>query len=60
MTVILALSYSGRDEIVRLIQQIAREARAQDLDPDQIDEESVAARLDTTGCRTRSFDPYQR
>ncbi|HVR16602.1 MAG TPA: isoprenyl transferase [Candidatus Limnocylindrales bacterium] len=49
MTVILALSYSGRDEIVRLIQQIAREARAQDLDPDQIDEESVAARLDTNG-----------
>ena len=49
MTVILALSYSGRDEIVRLIQQIAREARAQDLDPDQIDEESVATRLDTNG-----------
>jgi undecaprenyl diphosphate synthase len=49
MTVILALSYSGRDEIVRLIQQIAREARAQDLDPDQIDEESVTARLDTNG-----------
>ena len=49
MTVILALSYSGRDEIVRLIQQIAREARAQDLDPDQIDEEIVAARLDTNG-----------
>ena len=49
MTVILALSYSGRDEIVRLIQQVAREARAQDLDPDQIDEESVAARLDTSG-----------
>ena len=34
---------------MRLIQQIAREARAQDLDPDQIDEESVAARLDTNG-----------
>jgi undecaprenyl diphosphate synthase len=34
---------------VRLIQQIAREARAQDLDPEQIDEESVAARLDTNG-----------
>ncbi len=31
MTVILALSYSGRDEIVRMVQQIAREARAQDL-----------------------------
>src|SRR5258708_14049004 len=37
MTVLLALSYSGRHEIVRLIQQISREARAQALDPELID-----------------------
>jgi undecaprenyl diphosphate synthase len=49
MTVILALSYSGRDEIVRLSRQIARKARAQKLDPEQIDEEVVAAHLDTRG-----------
>jgi undecaprenyl diphosphate synthase len=49
MTVILALSYSGRDEIVRLIQAMAREARAQKLDPEQIDERTVSARLDTGG-----------
>jgi len=47
MTVILALSYSGRDEIVRLIQAIARDVRAQKLDPEQIDERTVSARLDT-------------
>src|SRR6266404_7807494 len=49
MTVILALSYSGRDEIVRLIQAIARDVRAQKLDPEQIDERTVSARLDTGG-----------
>jgi undecaprenyl diphosphate synthase len=47
MTVILALSYSGRDEIVRLIQAIARDVRGQKLDPEQIDERTVSARLDT-------------
>jgi undecaprenyl diphosphate synthase len=49
MTVILALSYSGRDEIVRLIQGMAREVRTQKLDPEQIDEQTVSARLDTGG-----------
>jgi len=47
MTVILALSYSGRDEIVRLIQAIARDVRGEKLDPEQIDERTVSARLDT-------------
>jgi len=49
MTVILALSYSGRDELVRLTRRIAREVRDGKLDPEQIDEASVAARLDTEG-----------
>jgi undecaprenyl diphosphate synthase len=49
MTVILALSYSGRDELVRLTRRIAREVRDGKLDPEQIDEASVAARLDTQG-----------
>ncbi len=38
MTVILALSYSGRDEI---------DVRGEKLDPEQIDERTVSARLDT-------------
>jgi undecaprenyl diphosphate synthase len=46
MTVILALSYSGRDEIVRMVKRLARQARDCRLDPDAIDERTVAAHLD--------------
>jgi undecaprenyl diphosphate synthase len=49
MTVILALSYSGRDDIVRMARHLAREARAGRMDPDAINEELVAAQLDTAG-----------
>jgi undecaprenyl diphosphate synthase len=49
MTVILALSYSGRDDIVRMARHLAREARAGRMDPDSIDEELIAAQLDTAG-----------
>lgn len=47
MTVVLALSYSGRDEIVRMIQKIASEVRDGKLDPAAIDESVVSAHLDT-------------
>jgi undecaprenyl diphosphate synthase len=47
MTVILALSYSGRDEIVRMAKRLAREAIERRLDPDDIDEGTVAAYLDS-------------
>ena len=47
---ILALSYSGRDEIVRMVKQIASEARAQEnATPSEIDEKTIAAHLDTAG-----------
>jgi len=49
MTVILALSYSGRDDIVRMARHLAREARAGRMDPDTINEELIAAQLDTAG-----------
>jgi undecaprenyl diphosphate synthase len=49
MTVILALSYSGRDEIVRMTKDLARQVREGALQPEQIDEQLVAARLDTLG-----------
>ena len=49
MTVILALSYSGRDDIVRMARHLAREAHAGRLDPDSINEELIAGRLDTAG-----------
>jgi undecaprenyl diphosphate synthase len=47
MTVILALSYSGRDEIVRMARRLAHEALERRLDPDNIDEGTVAAYLDS-------------
>jgi undecaprenyl diphosphate synthase len=47
MTVVLALSYSGRDEIVRMAKKLAAEARDHRLDPDAIDEQMVAAHLDS-------------
>jgi len=47
MTVVLALSYSGRDEIVRMARRLAREARDRRLDPDEIDERMVASHLDS-------------
>jgi undecaprenyl diphosphate synthase len=47
MTVILALSYSGRDEIVRMAKRLAHDALERRLDPDDIDEGTVAAYLDS-------------
>ncbi len=49
MTVVLALSYSGRDEIVRMAKEMARQTRDHKLDPEEIDEKTVAAHLDTRG-----------
>lgn len=42
---ILALSYSGRSELVQAVRAIAREAAAGTLDPAAIDEATVAAHL---------------
>jgi undecaprenyl diphosphate synthase len=50
MTVILALSYSGRDEIVRMVRAIAREAYNKKCNPEKIDERMVDAWLDTAGA----------
>ena len=49
MTVVLALSYSGRDEIVRMVRSLASAARDRKCDPEKIDEQMIAARLDTAG-----------
>lgn len=43
----LALSYGGRDEIVRAARKIARLARAGELDPEHIDEGFFQRQLDT-------------
>ncbi|MGE5853340.1 MAG: polyprenyl diphosphate synthase, partial [Deltaproteobacteria bacterium] len=49
MTVILALSYSGRDEIVRMAKELAIQARDRKIDPENMDEQTIAAHLDTCG-----------
>ncbi|MFH1018373.1 MAG: isoprenyl transferase [Pseudomonadota bacterium] len=49
MTLVLALSYGGRDEITRAVQAISRRVRDHKLDPQDIDEDLVASHLDTAG-----------
>ncbi|MEX1119717.1 MAG: isoprenyl transferase [Terrimicrobiaceae bacterium] len=49
LKVILALSYSGRDEIVDAVRCLAREAVAGTISPEDIDAELVASRLHTAG-----------
>ena len=47
ITLIVALSYSSRDEILRATQQIAREVAAGTLSPESLTEETITAHLDT-------------
>ena len=47
LTLVLALSYGGRDEIMRAAKQIAQEAVAGSLDIDQLDNRSFSKFLDT-------------
>ena len=47
LTLVLALSYGGRDEIMRAAKQVAREAVAGSLDIDQLDNRSFSRFLDT-------------
>ena len=47
MTLTLALSYAGRNEIVRAARRLAADVAAGNLPPDRISEEEFARRLDT-------------
>jgi undecaprenyl diphosphate synthase len=47
MTLVLALSYGGRTEITAAVREIARRVREGRLDPESIDEETVAGHLYT-------------
>lgn len=49
MTLTLALSYAGRNEVVRAARRVAEEVAAGTMAPGEITEESFAARLDTVG-----------
>lgn len=47
LTLVLALNYSARNEIARAARRLAAQAARRELDPAQIDEQTVAAALDT-------------
>ncbi len=47
MTVVLALSYSGRDDIARMVQGIARKVREGACAVEDIDEEMISAHMET-------------
>ncbi|MDX6751036.1 polyprenyl diphosphate synthase [Geminicoccaceae bacterium 1502E] len=49
LTLVVALSYGGRDEIVGAARRLAREAQAGTIDPAAIDEAMVGERLFTAG-----------
>ncbi|MCB9779023.1 MAG: di-trans,poly-cis-decaprenylcistransferase [Alphaproteobacteria bacterium] len=49
MTLCLALSYGGRQELVEAMRQLGREVRAGRLDPERIDEAMISAHLQTRG-----------
>jgi undecaprenyl diphosphate synthase len=49
MRLCLAVNYGSRAEIIAAARELARDARDGRLDPDAIDEEDFAARLDTAG-----------
>lgn len=55
MVLTLALSYGGRQEIVRAAAMIAREVASGGLQPDQISEELLARHLDTVGLPDPDF-----
>jgi undecaprenyl diphosphate synthase len=49
MTVVLAVSYGGREELTDAARAIARRIRRGELEPDDVDEEVVGAHLSTAG-----------
>jgi undecaprenyl diphosphate synthase len=46
LTLVLALSYGGRDEILRAVKRVVAQVQAGDLDPDQLNAATFAACLD--------------
>lgn len=49
MSLTLALSYSGRSEIVQAVQSIARKVQAGELSPGEVDDSVIEGQLDTAG-----------
>jgi undecaprenyl diphosphate synthase len=53
----IALNYGGRDEILRATKMIFREIKSGGLEPEEIDEEAISARLYTGRCFADIPDP---
>jgi undecaprenyl diphosphate synthase len=49
LTLAIALNYGSQDEMLRVTRRLMREARAGEIDPDQLDDAAIEARLDTAG-----------
>jgi len=49
LTLVLALNYGGRDEIVRAVKKIADRVKSGKLEPDGISNEVISSSLDTAG-----------
>lgn len=49
MTVLLAVSYGGREELTDAVRAIARRVRREEIDPEDVDEALVASHLTTAG-----------
>lgn len=49
MVLTLALSYSGRDEILRAVRRLLEDGKSKGIHPDQISEETLSNYLSTTG-----------
>lgn len=49
MTFVIAVNYGGRDEIRRAVTRLSKDVAAGTLDPDSIDEGTIASYLDTAG-----------
>ena len=49
LTVILALSYSAREEIAAAVRSVARRVKRGELEPDDVTEETIAQSLGTAG-----------
>ena len=50
LKLVMALNYGGQAELVRAARQLAAEAAAGQLDPESIDADALAARLDTAAA----------
>jgi undecaprenyl diphosphate synthase len=55
LTFTVALSYGGRDELVRVARGLAAAAAAGEIDPGNIDEATIDGRLDTAGLPDPDF-----